>query len=465
MKNMLIRFTSISMVLLMLLTVTSCGEKTPTPSSSGQESSTESPAADFKGSTIVVASWSETGPELGESTGEDALYNSFEKAKEKFNCDVEWLVTAQSDHFSKVISNSLSGTVYADIIMSHSWNHVGLINQNILTQTDKYLDAMTEEERSNWMTDMCYFKGHYYGLNPRSRVVLPTLNLFYNRTILEELKLQDPQELALAGTWDWDTFYDYCIAATDSSKNRFGSAIFNLDAVLGAANGVETVVFDDNDSKYYNGFTHTDSQFSNLAVVEFIQKLAQNGALLGLWPQGPEAMDEAENGFLDGQTLFTYAQNGERLKTLGMDNFGVVTAPIADFNESKALYNTTASFVYWAIPAKTTYPADDLAEFWMYAQTTWDESRGDAYYEFDLNEYRELLLSMTYTDMKDVDFLLDMRDGVIEKPSLDLAISLGSLVARDIFAEVVAGNMTPSAAIATVDNQIQAKIDESLNIN
>ncbi len=461
MKIKSIRFAGTALALLAALTLMACGG---TPSNSGTSSSaSQAPAADFKGGKITIASWADAKPELGNSSGEDAQYNAFEQACEKFNCEVEWLVTTQSDHFSQFVSKSLAGTVYADVILSHSWNHVGLINQGLLTQTDKYLDAMSEEERSHWMTTMCEFKGHYYGLNPLARVILPEQNLFYNRTMLADLNLQDPQELAQAGTWNWDAFYDYCVAATDAAKNRFGAAIYSLDSVLGSANGVQTVVYDKTDGKYYNGFTREGFKENNMAVLEFVQKLAQAGTLVGTWIQGPEAMDEAENAFLDGQVLFTFAQNGERLKKLGMTDFGVVTAPIADFNTTKTLYNTKASYVYWAIPTTTDFPADDLAAFWMYAQNTWDPSRGDAYYEFDMDEYKENLLALTYTDMKDVDFLVSMKDGLIEQPSLDLAVSLGSLVARDIFVEVVVGNMTPSAAIATVDNEIQAKIDEALN--
>jgi maltose-binding protein MalE len=462
MKNKYLYRTSIVLTLLLTFSLIACNGGNKATGSSSTVSNESS--ADFKGGKITISSWADSSqPKIGNSTGEDALYNAFKQAGTKFNCEVEWLVTTQSDHFSKIVSKSLAGVVYADIILSHSWNNVGLINQGLLTQTDKYLNAMSEEERSHWMTSMCQFNGHYYGLNPKSPIVLPTGNLFYNRTMLKTLNLSDPQDLARAGKWDWNAFYDYCVAATDAAKKRYGAAIYNLDTVLGSSNGVQTVVLDPTDGKYYNGFTHKDFQKNNIAVLEFIQKLAKESSLVGTWIQGPEAMDEAENAFLDGQVLFTYAQSGARLIKMGMTNFGVVTAPIAPFNDKKIIYNTTSSFVYWAIPTKTNYPADDIAQFWMYAQRTWDKSRGDAYNEFDLNEYKENLLAQSYTDMKDVDFLVDMKNGIIEQPSLDLAVSLGSLVAQNIFEEVVVGNQTPASAIATVNNQIQAKIDEALN--
>ena len=101
----------------------------------------------------------------------------------------------------------------------------------------------------------------------------------------------------------------------------------------------------------------------------------------------------------------------------------------------------------------------------MYANTTWDSERGNAYYEFEVDEYKEDLLADQYDTAKDVQFLFDIADkcGVVKTPSLDLAVSLGALVANDIFGEVIRGNATPASAIATKDNEIQAKIDAALN--
>ena len=174
-------------------------------------------------------------------------------------------------------------------------------------------------------------------------------------------------------------------------------------------------------------------------------------------------MDDAENAFLDGQTLFTFAQNGSRLKKLGMTDFGVVTAPIADFNTDQSLYNLMESFTYWMIPSKTNFPVSDIVSFWTYAQSTWDKSRDKAYYEFNLEDYKEEQLDLNYTDMKDVEFLLEMSEKVVVKPSLDLSCSLGDLIAKGIYCEVISGNATPAAAVAAKDNEIQAKIDEALN--
>ena len=146
-----------------------------------------------------------------------------------------------------------------------------------------------------------------------------------------------------------------------------------------------------------------------------------------------------------------------------MTDFGVVTTPIADFSTDQSLYNLMESFTYWMIPSKTNFPASDIFAFWAYAQNTWDEDRGDAYYAFDLDNYKEEQLDLNYTDMKDVEFLIEMSEKVVVKPSLDLSCSLGDLVANGIYCEVISGNATPAAAVAAKDNEIQAKINEALN--
>ncbi len=445
-----------------LLMATLAGCKTPAASDPVTSEKDENNIS-FGGKTLKIAAWDEgTIPELGKTTGGDAAYYALEQAKEKFDVEVEWIITTQEDHFSKFVQTSLAGQTYADILLTHSWNHVSQIQQGLLVPTDKYLSEA--EDADKWDTLLCKIGDVCYGLSPKDSVTLPQFNLFYNRTILESLSLQDPQELALNGEWTWEKFREYCKAATDVSKNRFGVSAFGLMDVLNSTNNCATVVYDSTDKKYYNGFTHEPEAKRNLEVLEFIQTLAKDGSLMGEWVQGAEAMDDALNGFLDGQLLFQYAQDGAKLKKYDMTGFGVVTAPMGPSSDGK-LYNQTASYVYWSLPKASSFSPDDRAAFWMYANTTWDSERGNAYYEFEVDEYKEDLLADQYDTAKDVQFLFDIADkcGVVKTPSLDLAVSLGALVANDIFGEVIRGNATPASAIATKDNEIQAKIDAALN--
>ena len=455
------RFLSGIMVAVMVLSVSvglvGCG-------SSNHGTGNGDTSVDFGGKTLTIASWSDSEPKLGKSDSEDAAYYALQQAMEKFNVKVNWVTTTQENHFSEFQAKSLAGLVYADIVMSHSWNHISLINKGLQTPLDEYFEAMSDEEKSHWDMDLCKFGDHYYGLIPKSQVVLPTASLFYNRTRLKELKLDEPQELARQGKWNWSKFREYCLAATDTANQKYGLSMYGMYFVLGGGNNVKTVVFDETDGRYYNGFTHGNEATKNMQCLEFLTNMSKDKIVYGDWIQGYEAMDDAENAFLDGQTLFTYAQNGSRFKKLGMTDFGVVTAPIADFNTDKSLYNLMESFVYWMIPSKTNFPVSDIVAFWTYAQRTWDKNRGKAYYEFDVDDYKEEQLDLNYTNIKDIEFLLEMSEKVIVKPSWDLSCSLGDLIANGIYGEVIGGNSTPAAAVAAKDNEIQAKIDEALNI-
>ncbi len=454
-KRILSGMLAAGIVSTMAVGMTGCGDSSDPGNKDGD--------VNFGGKTLTIASWVDFEPELGKSESEDAAYYALQQAMEKFNVKVQWNITTQENHFSQFQAKSLSGLVYADIVLSHSWNHVSLISQGLQTPLDEYYDAMSEEEKSHWDMELSKFGDHYYGLSPKSNVTLPIACMFYNRTRLKELKLQDPQELARQGKWTWDKFHEYCKAATDAASEKYGLSMYNMYNVLGGGNNVKTVVFDETDGKYYNGFTHGDEAAKNMQCLEFLTNMSKDKIVYGDWIQGSEAMDDAENAFLDGQTLFTFAQNGARLKKLGMTDFGVVTTPIADFNTDQSLYNLMESFTYWMIPSKTNFPAADIFEFWAYAQNTWDKDRGDAYYEFNLDNYKEEQLDLNYTDMKDVEFLVEMSEKVVVKPSLDLSCSLGDLVANGIYCEVISGNATPAAAVAAKDNEIQAKIDEALN--
>ena len=140
------RFLSIALVLLMLLSLAACGGSGSTGGNqptngndptNGNEPTVSNPnGIDFGGKTIKIAVWYEPEiPSLGDSDSEDAWYYSLKNACKAYNCEVEWIVETQDAHFANFIQKSLSGEVYADIFLCHSWNYVSLIDQGLLQPT------------------------------------------------------------------------------------------------------------------------------------------------------------------------------------------------------------------------------------------------------------------------------------------------------------------------------------------
>ena len=122
---------------------------------------------DFGGRTLKVAIWYEPEiPTLGNSDSEDAWYYSLKHACEQYNCKVEWIVNTQETHFNKFIQMSLSGEVYADIMMCHSWNYVSLIQQGLILPTTEYIASAPDSEYWNMTTSSLF--GETWGIEAKN---------------------------------------------------------------------------------------------------------------------------------------------------------------------------------------------------------------------------------------------------------------------------------------------------------
>ena len=244
------RLLCLFMALLTLLCVAGCDNTTdPTPT----EDNGGTTKYNFGGKTIKIAVWYEPEiPMLGNSDSEDAWYYSLKNAAEEFNCEVEWIVDTQEAHFSNFIQKSLAGEVYADIMMCHSWNYVSLIQQDLLLPTTEYVNNAEDSEYWNQTTYMLF--GENWALQPVEQNRLPTYYFLVNTKVLNSLGLEHPQKLVERGEWTWETFRQYCAAATDPSKEQYGVGAFNLATMLNCGNDFDYTVVDEN-GVYHNAFT------------------------------------------------------------------------------------------------------------------------------------------------------------------------------------------------------------------
>ena len=441
---------SIKRVLCVLLAALLLAGASPVPAEEGQ--------VDFGGKTIKVAIWYEPEiPTLGNSDSEDAWYYSLKHACEQYNCKIEWIVDTQDAHFSNFIQKSLSGEVYADIMMCHSWNYVSLIQQGLILPTTEYIDAAPDAEKWNRTTYSLY--GENWGLNPAIDNYTPQYYFLVNTKLLNSLGLENPQELAREGKWDWETFRQYCAAATDPSREQYGVGCFMLATMLRTGNNFDYAVADEN-GYFHNAFTYSGTRERGMEILELIQTMAlEDKSILGDWVDGQEAMDETLNAFKDGKLLFAFYPNLSSLKKSGFTDYSVVTVPIGPSCEK--LNDTVEAFAFWCLPKESNYSAADRAQFWMEARRTWDPTDKKGYYEADEEDVLDELLDTSYITMEDAQFMLDMGKDMEFLPTVNL--NVGSLIADDIFGMVIRGVSTPSAVIQATDGRLQAIIDATYN--
>lgn len=457
------RMLCLLLSVLMLLSLVACGNDPTIQNSSKQQGNTDPASSnpngiDFGGKTIKIAVWYEPEiPSLGDSDSEDAWYYSLKNACEAFNCEVEWIVETQDAHFTNFIQKSLAGEVYADILLCHSWNYVSLISQGLLHPTTEYVANAEDAER--WNQNSFVLNGENWGIMPKVEHYVPTYSYLINTKLLSSLGLEHPQELARRGEWTWEKFRQYCAAATDPSKEQYGVGSFMIAHMLKTSNNFDYAVKGE-DGKYYNAFTYPETKDRAMEVLEMVQTMAlEDKSILGDWTDGVEPMNESLNAFKDGKLLFAYVPMPSSLKNSGFEDYSVVTLPQGP--SSTGLCDTIEAFSFYALPTYSNFDHADLAAFWMEAKRTWDPSDEEGYYEQTLESRIEEILDESYINRADVEFLLEMGATMTYGPAVN--VRWGSLIADNIFGEVIRGNSTPAAVIESTAGEVQALIDATYN--
>ena len=449
----LCRLTVLAMMLTLILgTLVGCN------GDSENSGSGNSDVEGFDGATLKISIWADsTIPKLGVSEVGDARYYALEQAKEKYNCEVEWVIRPESQYFDEFVQSALSGSTYSNIALQHSASILSWIKQDLVEPTDAFIGDNAD---NRWNTTYATYKGKNYGLMPNTANPTPHSLLLYNTRMVQELGLEDPQKLALEGKWDWNTFRDYCKRATDPAKGTYGVSAFMLPDSLRYTNN--SYLWVEENGKYYNAYTHTSTNKNALELLTLIQDMAiRDGSILGDRTGGPTAMDLAINTFTDGNLLFMYAQKQSSLKKMGFTDYAPVTFPTGPSCET--YYNMRDGFSIWGIPTTNDYDAELLAKFWMEAQTTWDSTRGDAYYEENLDELIDALHASSYQTREDAEFVYTMGAKMPEKASLNNLLNLGSVEVNEIYYPVITGKSTPAAVIEATNSAIQSRIDEVFN--
>ena len=461
------RLLCLLLAVFMLLSMAACGEdkvdpteSTPkdTQPSQNTEPSNDTVKYDFGGRTIKIAVWYEPEvPVLGNSDSEDAWYYSLKHAAEEFNCEVEWVIANQDAHFNTFVQKSLSGEVYADILMCHSWNYISLIKQGLLAPTTEYINNASDKEV--WNTSTYCYEGENYGVKPIDDPYWPAYTFLINTKILNELGLEHPQELARRGEWTWDKFREYCRMATDPSKEQYGVGCFMLPHLLCSGNNFDYAVPDEN-GVWKNGFTYEGTKNAGMELLELIEKMSQEDkSILGTWCDGVEAMQETVNAFKDGKLLFAFCNSFEDIKASGFEDYSVVTVPQGP--SSTGLKDKVQAFAFWSLPTESEFTAEERAAFWMEALRTWDPADEEGYYERDIEDLAELYRFKYFQSIEDVYFMFEMGENMTLEAASN--VSWGSLVADDLYGAIIRGDTTPAAIIEELDGEMQSLIDATYN--
>jgi ABC-type glycerol-3-phosphate transport system substrate-binding protein len=244
------RFHLLALMLVLMLALTACGggdkaeEETPADSETQTEDTNtdtdtetppedSTPAYDMKGEPIKIAAWWDADPRNiaeNERTALDQLQvDLIAKAEEKYKTKIEFSVIDYGQIVEQFTTTSLAGEPMADIVrLELFWMFPKLVKDGFLGALEDYIEVDPEKVPA-WMLEGGSYQGKQYGIVDSS----PSgFGLWYNKTLLQKLGVEDPYELQAKGEWTWDKLIEIAKAAT---KDTDGDGTIDVYGIGGGA--------------------------------------------------------------------------------------------------------------------------------------------------------------------------------------------------------------------------------------
>lgn len=142
--------------------------------------------------------------------------------------DVKIDVTEAPDFASLI----MSGTFYADIMMSSSFGMIGPTRSGLFMNIADIVDVTDTEKYGNpTQLTSCYWKGGQYAVIPMywPENIYNYVNylLGVDENLVAKMGLTDPRDFSEQGTWTWDTFEKFLMDGTQNigDKTIYGMGI------------------------------------------------------------------------------------------------------------------------------------------------------------------------------------------------------------------------------------------------
>lgn len=302
---------------------------------------------------------------VGESTGDiidDALYDRKKTLDERYNVGIEFAYVPghfwdDRDQFVNAVQTSVMSNDGAyDIIGGVSVVMPTLMMNDLPCDISKVDEIKLDEP---WWTaslmDELSINGKLYFASGDASLgmISGMMCMFFNKTLIDELKMEDPYELVTSGKWTFDKLLTMAEAGySDINGNgkvdegdRYGLTITNRNHVNNFLDSFDLHIIQ-RDTSGLPYFTFGDEK-----VVEAMDKL--NSALNNL----PGFVVENENGtlytntFRDGNALFASAEFKDSINLRDVtSDFGIIPYPKWDETQDEYHGAARSTFTLFGLP-------------------------------------------------------------------------------------------------------------------
>jgi ABC-type glycerol-3-phosphate transport system substrate-binding protein len=186
---------------------------------------------DLQGQTIKIGAWWDADPRLVAEADRDVYdlkaIEVIEAAEKKYNAKIEYVKVDYGQFVEQFSTTSLAGEPFADIVrLELFWMFPKMVKDGFVASLEDYID-ISDQKMPKWMLEGGKFEGVQYGLVDSS----PSgFGIWYNKTLLQKLGLEDPYQLQKNGQWTWDKFVELAKSGTQDTNGDGQIDIYGIGA-------------------------------------------------------------------------------------------------------------------------------------------------------------------------------------------------------------------------------------------
>jgi ABC-type glycerol-3-phosphate transport system substrate-binding protein len=318
------KFLAIGLSLAMVAGLTACGGSTETAStaSTGTEKTTESTAAESTDTTaksgekrtIKIGTWYDhyydstntdihDDPSVADEELAQEHFDVVKEVEEKYNVEIEFVNLTYTGIQESINTSILAGQPDCDIYevdlsfgIGAALNGYATNLEDILpSDSDIFNDQMVFSQVDIGLDDGVYL----FQSNSAEMVLANTYMLAFNKQMLDEAGLEDPNELYARGEWTWDKWREYLLALTQDTDGD------GVTDVYGYGSRYDFLLYN---LLMSNGTTIASSDTENLSspevteVLDFIYNLYNVDHVANPW--NADDWDYNQNCYMDGRVAF-----------------------------------------------------------------------------------------------------------------------------------------------------------------
>ncbi len=370
------------------------------------------PDMDLKGYEFVIGeAWGEKLTlEPGSSDLVDAILERNKKIEERFKCKISYEYYDPVSFYDTVYPILMSGEKFADVITPTLFSYGKFVNGDYLYDLNTLPHLKLDEpywfdlyNEASVTTDGRRLGASNFMANPYKRC----FGVFFNKRLVQELKLDNPYDLLASGKWNWENFHRLI---NQSMKDVNNDAVFDdndIYSVTGGLDGGIQALFISAGQKMFevDDTGRVSYAMTKPEVLPTLTSLKNMFAAPGSYYAGSWDPARCTQQFVDGKTTFylNLATRDTSLRDM-KDDFGLVPLPLGP-NQTKFLspidHNTAIVCVPFNIdnPEATGAILQAIACASSAEQKIWEDEVGGLYYrdeESFTNLKEHILPGMTF---------------------------------------------------------------------